>query len=223
MTKARACGLDGAHSVKWANGSTLRYHLYKRPSSRAANARDRTIFDEVLGLWTSGGCGLRLIEEADPDKAEIRVMFNHARGRWSMLGAEALDITNSKEPTMNFDSHLDSTDGLLAALHEVGHMFGFRHEHQTPDTPLRWREDAVIAHYKSMSGWSADYTRRNVIHRHDMARKSPHPWDPESIMHYGVAPGLIAAPADWKDKKIPAPTGLSAGDRAELLAWYPPL
>ncbi|MDF1769892.1 M12 family metallopeptidase [Maricaulis sp.] len=223
MTTASACGLSGAHRVKWRNGSTLRYHLYKRPSARAAKALDREVFDQALAMWMAGGSGLELVPVDNPAQAEIRVMFSRSRGRWSMLGAEALDITNSKEPTMNFDSRLDHGSGLLAALHEIGHMLGFRHEHQTPNTPLLWHESAVIDHYRAASGWSEAYTRRNVISRHDMARKSLHPWDRKSIMHYGLAAGLIAAPSDWQDRAVPAPAGLSDGDRAEFLAWYPPL
>ncbi|MFY0636727.1 M12 family metallopeptidase [Maricaulis maris] len=223
MTDALASGLQGAHGVKWRNGATLRYHLYARPSARAANALDREVFDHALSMWMAGGSGLAMMAVDDPAQADIRVMFSRSRGRWSMLGAEALDITNSREPTMNFDSHLDYGSGLIAALHEIGHMFGFRHEHQTPDTPLRWHEAAVVDHFRAKSGWSEAYTRRNVVRRHDMKRKSRHPWDPKSIMHYGFATDLIAEPAGWKNRAIASPTELSVGDRAEYRAWYPPI
>ena len=75
----------------------------------------------------------------------------------------------------------------------------------------------------SPNSWSHDTTFGNIIQKLiPLADVSGTQWDPNSIMHYAFAAGLIDQPVQYRTGLTPA-GGLSQHDQAQVKLFYPPL
>lgn len=132
----------------------------------------------------------------DHPSAEVRISFYADMGSWSALGTEALvqEYYPRHQPTMNLGWVRDDTSQEACArvvLHEVGHLLGAVHEHQSPLGGIEWDEEAVYRHFSGPpSFWSREEIRRNVIERYSADLLVASSFDPESIMLYAFPPSL---------------------------------
>lgn len=142
---------------------------------------------------------------------DIRVSFDESDGAWSYVGIDNKSIPQS-EATLN----LGWWDNDVI-WHEFGHAIGLLHEHQNPETPIKWNEAAVIA---SLSGspnyWSEETIRYNVLNPYPLANVITTALDRKSIMMYSI-------PSSWTLDGFSSPGGgvISDVDRAFIGARYP--
>ncbi|MFD3940794.1 M12 family metallopeptidase [Streptomyces sp. NPDC058611] len=207
--------------TKWVNGTVLRYCFL----NEADGASDEQL-DEVRQAfqdWKDVGIGLEFREVVRPSESELRIGFRQGDGSWSYVGRDALGIS-TRERTMNFGWDLTSQHGKATARHEIGHALGFPHEHQNPFAGIVWDEEKVYATLAAPPNeWAPEQTFHNILRKLSTSEVEGSAWDPESIMEYPFAPGLIIRPEKYHRDGIPDPLVLSQQDKKYVKRWYPPL
>ena len=157
-----------------------------------------------------------------PNSASV---FRRNNGSWSYIGTVALQIGQT-ERTMNFgwDITQSGPNGIDTAVHEIGHALGLNHEHQNPNAGIVWNEEAVYDYFArtQIPPWDKAKTDHNILNKLDPATVDGSDWDPNSIMHYEFAAGLIRQPAQYSSGLDPAP-GLSDHDKEVIQQFYPPI
>ena len=100
---------------------------------------------------------------------------------------------------------------------------GFPHDHQNPFAGIVWDEQAVYDYFAGPPNyWTRETTYDNVLRKLARSDVEGSQWDPNSIMHYSFASGLIQHPAKYRDGLHPEP-GLSPQDIAQVQLFYPPM
>jgi Astacin (Peptidase family M12A) len=223
---------------KWANGSTLKYYFFNRPTDGsdvqtaqgkvfmsyvAPDDRYVDVVRKAFKKWKDIGIGLRFEEVQDRNDAHIRISFQQTGSSWSYLGRQVLGFGPNK-PTMNFGWPLTSShNGEDTALHEIGHTLGFPHEHQNPYAGIVWDEEKVYADLGGPpNNWSRETTRWNILRKIDPDEVQGSSWDPDSVMHYPFGRNLIREPAGYRNGLNPR-GGLSARDKQWVKTFYPPI
>jgi len=149
--------------------------------------------------------------------SEIRVSFTPNDGHWSYVGTYNARIPQDR-PTMNLGLSVwdGSSEWTRVAVHEVLHAIGFHHEHQSPQSTIKWNVPKVLAEYRRTQGWSDQQIYYQVINRADGADFNGSAFDPRSIMLYPVDPALTmdGFSAGWNKK-------LTDTDKATLKRIYP--
>lgn len=184
---ARGPSYRAAYANFWTTSlipdKTLRVSFLNSPAGLA------DLVMEYARDW-SRVCGIRFDAVSDRNKAHIRVQFNIVGGHWSQIGTWARDIKNLNEPTMNLgfgrraDFERNETYGKWVIRHEFGHALGCIHEHNRPDIPNPFDEQAAFAYFRSNQGWDEATTKLNVIDRFPHALIRASVFDPKSLMHY---------------------------------------
>lgn len=221
----------------WANGTALRYYFFDNPQDHAqalgadgqtvlipwaGSEHQKAVVRKAFDIWTALGIGLSFTEVTDRADAEVRIGFMAGDGHWSCLGREVLEA-GPQERTMNLDGPLHGTDGLDVALHEIGHTLGMEHEHQNPRAGIVWNVPAVESYYAAYPNfWDTDTTHFNILRKIAADGVFGGAWNPDSIMHYPFAAGLIDKPERYRTGLTPAP-GLSEKDKTWVRLAYPPL
>ncbi|EEB91101.1 hypothetical protein MPER_10601 [Moniliophthora perniciosa FA553] len=108
------------------------------------------------------------------NSADIRISFSTTEDIHTCLGTTARNVTDKTKQTMRLkgidtDAPKESKKeaeqaGLI--LHELGHVLGLLHEHQSPARGGRIKLDvnAVLRHYRiHYPGWTDDDIQQNVI------------------------------------------------------------
>lgn len=221
----------------WVNGTVLTYYFFDKSTDGehvryndgstawvtwVGNNADKKVVRDAFAAWKAVGIGLDFKEVAAREDAQVRIGFMQGDGAWSYVGRDIRDQgVNAR--TMNFGWDLSGPDGVDTALHEIGHTLGFPHEHQNPNAGIVWNEEAVYnALAAPPNGWDRDKTHYNIIRKlpgHEVRGSN---WDPNSVMHYPFAPGLIKEPTPYASGLYPA-GGLSAEDKRWVRQFYPPM
>ncbi|MBE8989338.1 hypothetical protein IQ275_19595 [Nostoc sp. LEGE 12450] len=208
---------------KWVNGTKLRYYFFESgPNSGGNDQKD--IVRQGFEVWRNVGIGIKFEEVRDISEAEIRIGFLQGDGAWSYLGRDVIDIPGQGERTMNFgwDLRADSR-GVDVPVHEIGHTLGFPHEHQNPFAGIVWNEESVYRYFGGAPNyWSRETTYNNVLRKLPVGDVEGSQWDPNSIMHYSFAAGLIDKPEPYRTG-LNVAGGLSEHDLQQVRFFYPPL
>ncbi|ODS23115.1 hypothetical protein AB835_10680 [Candidatus Endobugula sertula] len=134
----------------WVNGTQLTYYFFKEPARWRGGNTQENVVREAFSKWKNLGIGLVFREVQEPEDAIIRIGFDQNDGSWSYVGRDSIDYaSNPHERTTNFGWDLTTTYGQDTALHELGHVLGFPHEHQNPRAGIVWNEEKV---YESFGG-----------------------------------------------------------------------
>jgi astacin (peptidase family M12A) len=226
---------------KWVNGTVLHYYFFDRDTDgkfvllpngnrefrpwKTPKSAEMDVVRKAFKVWEDVGVGLSFKEVDAREEAEVRIGFMRGDGAWSFIGRDIIDLNlGPDERTMNFGWDLTRNSREIdTAVHEIGHTFGFPHEHQNPKAGIVWDEEAV---YRALAGspnfWDRSKTKRNIIDKINPDEVQGSEWDPNSIMHYPFERGLIKEPAQFRNGLIPA-GGLSARDRTWAKTFYPTL
>lgn len=206
---------------KWVNGTKLHYYFF--PSGSYSGAEDqKDMVREGFSVWEDLGIGVSFEEVPNIADAEVRIGFLRGDGAWSYLGRDVIDIPGRYERTMNFGWDLTRDPrGVDTPVHEIGHTLGFPHEHQNPFAGIQWDEDAVYDYFGGPpNNWPRETTYHNVLRKLPAHAVDGSEWDPDSIMHYAFAAGLIVRPEKYQNGLRPD-LGLSEHDIAEVRRFYP--
>ncbi|CAG1006223.1 MAG: Astacin (Peptidase family M12A) [Candidatus Methanoperedens nitroreducens] len=213
---------------KWVNGTVLPYCFLNEPAKFKGAEEQKKVVRDGFNVWKNVGIGVKFEEVSNPDDARVLIGFLRDDGTWSLVGRDIRNEDFRRElegRTMNFGWDLIREDrrGVDTATHEIGHTLGFPHEHQNPNAGIEWNEDAVYEFMRrtQIPPWDKDTTDHNIINKIPPDEVQGSSWDPNSIMHYPFAAGLINKPAQYKNGLKPA-GGLSERDITWVKTFYPP-
>jgi hypothetical protein len=208
---------------KWVNGTKLRYYFFESGRNSAGNEQ-KDIVRQGFEVWKNVGIGIKFEEVRNISEAEIRIGFLQGDGSFSYVGRDIIDIPGQGERTMNFGWDLRADRrGVDVPVHEIGHTLGFPHEHQNPFAGIVWNEEAVYRYFGGPpNNWDRQTTYYNILRKLDTGEVEGTQWNPDSIMHYAFAAGLIERPEQYRGGLTPA-GGLSQLDLQQARLFYPPL
>ena len=207
----------------WVNGTNITYWFFKQPAHwRGGNKQEKAVRD-AFAQWKDLGIGLTFQEVDDAADAMIRIGFDQSDGSWSYVGRDCIDhAQDPAERTTNFGWDLTTPYGRDTALHELGHVIGFPHEHQNPKAGIVWAKEKV---YESFGGppnnWPRDKTFWNIIRKIPANTVDGSDWDKDSIMHYQFEAGLIEEPPEYQTHPLIPASGLSPLDIETARRLYP--
>ena len=209
---------------KWVSGTNLTYFFFQEPAEWRGGSAQENAVRNAFEAWKNLGIGLTFQEVDAAEAAIIRIGFDQSDGSWSYVGRDCVDIaTDPRERTTNFGWDLTTRYGRDTALHELGHVLGFPHEHQNPRAGIVWDEIAV---YRSFAGapnfWSREVTDWNILRKIPANTVDGSVWDKDSIMHYQFEAGLITEPMVYQSQPLIPEDGLSSIDIETVKELYPP-
>jgi hypothetical protein len=194
----------------WQPGQLLRIRFLD--GDAALRARVEGISRQWLGF---ANLAFTFGNHAD---AEVRISFA-GDGYWSMIGTDALRVTDPRRPTMQlggFHADADEVELRRTVLHEFGHALGCVHEQASPAASIPWDAEKVYEFYHRWHGWGRAQTLQNVLHRYNVQEVYFTHHDPTSIMQYPVRSELTTG-----DFEIGWNTELSLGDKSFIARMYP--
>ncbi len=199
-------------SCKWENGEVITVKFLNGDEFLQKK------FKKYLYEWMNFA-NLNFVIVPSNINATIRVRFDNSGQSYSYLGTECKYITDQSKPTINFgwfNHQTEEKEFQRVIRHELGHVLGLIHEHQTPAANIIWNESVVYNWGKTTQGWDQATTYHNIIEKYTMTGTNYSAFDKSSIMTYGI-------PASWTSNNVSVPSNfeLSATDKKYIAQWYP--
>lgn len=212
-------------SRMWVNGTDLTYYFFKEPARWRGGTTQEQAVREAFEEWKALGIGLTFREVDNSSDATIKVGFDQNDGSWSYVGRDCIKYASGpNDRTTNFGWDLTTSHGRDTALHELGHVLGFPHEHQNPRAGIVWDEEKVYSELGNPpNSWSRETTYRNIIRKISPNSVDGSDWDRNSIMHYQFNAGLIKEPSIYRTRPLVPDNGLSPVDIETIRELYPPI
>ena len=221
VTPERAAAIRSIGN-KWANQTNIHYYLYDT-GPFGADRSQHDVVRQAFEVWKDVGIGLIFTEVSEISESELRIGFQPGLS-WSEVGTSALTVGQANR-TMNFGWRINvpGPNGLDTAVHEIGHALGFKHEHQNPNAGISWNREAVYEYFRRTQSppWDRGMTDHNILNKIDPLTVEGSDWDPNSIMHYAFARGLIRTPERYQDADLTPQPGLSQKDIEQVRRFYP--
>jgi serralysin len=172
------------NQAKWQDGTTIKVSFLDGDPGMQKKVQ------QVAEEWTAPMmANLNLLFIKQKTKGDIRISFKYS-GSWSVIGTNCRNVTNRRQPTMNFGWLTpQSTDDEIhrVVLHEFGHALGLVHEHQNPGGKIQWNRDQVIKDLSSPpNNWTLDVIELNMFQAYDEDETAFTRLDPNSIMMYPI-------------------------------------
>lgn len=187
----------------WRSGAILRVRFLG--GDAATHEKVKAIASE----WTKhANISFDFVTSGD---ADIRVTFDKNYGAWSMLGTDALGLSQD-DATMNL-GRLDKR----TVLHEFGHVLGLIEEHQNPRSNIRWNRARVLRETSAAPYfWDKEYVEANLFRKIPADQlPSYREFDAKSIM-------MMSFPLSWTGGLVvQGGEELSQSDKALVARLYP--
>lgn len=172
----------------WPKGSTIRYKFLGNPTEL-----QKTKFRIYLLEWMSYA-NLSFKEVSKSQTAEVRVQFTKPgdadQGNWSCVGTGAKRVSDQSEATIHFQILNDKTPKSVWSrklLHEMGHMLGLKHEHQSPLAPQNVFDTTEVYKWGEKQGWNRSKVYNQVLYHYSADYEvTTNKYDVKSIMMYSL-------------------------------------
>lgn len=208
-------------SKTWPRDCQVDYCFLRPAPWQAPKPADVRIIKDAFAQWLGLGDRLAFCETKDASSAHVRILIGKGKGSIAKVGTDALDITDGRKPTLVFSHSLTGPEGQWRALHEIGHVLGFEHEHQSERAALEWDIAALTDKLGNAPPfWTTEQIEKQIIAKTHPGRRGEPDWDPASIMQYALPAGVIRKPEAWHDRAVERATSLSQADRDEFRYWY---
>lgn len=182
------------------------YYLDGEPAVQAAVTK-------LVAEYVNRACGVQLVV-VPKLPADVRVTFYSDTG-WSFLGTDCLSVA-PPVPTMALPLTSKSAPNQIRymAVHEIMHLLGCVHEHQSPLAHIPWNLEVLYEEY-GRRGWTKAMVDANIVNPYEPLRVQAGTYDPSSSTHYPVEPRFVT------DGVARGSTGyFSEGDVKMLREWY---
>jgi hypothetical protein len=173
-------------------------------------------------LSTDIGGKFGLVYVDDIRGSHLRIDFDPAdpRGDWSYVGKDNLAHGRSQK-TMNITKPTQH-----AIQHEIGHVFGLRHEHQYPGDDIRWYPKKVEADMWKYAHWPAAVTQEQILTKYNKSYVclGDKQFNPTSIMMYPIWPRwadvLDPITRQWREWTTPSDNTITDRDVKCAVSLY---
>lgn len=137
------------------------------------------------------------------DENDVDILVEHdAVGNSSRLGVASRYFAQRGVPSLKLQDFSDSSDDLKfgVTLHELGHALGLVHEHQHPESGIKFNEEEVYDYFKDKYDWKRSTTKKSVLDQYGTSGRyavgARTEFDSHSIMMYELPAGLLENPDD---------------------------